>query len=64
MMKAAFLPPSVTCPVVTVTTPKCFPDARIDNQQLHWRRNHGGWGDWSPPKICERGAQPAELNVP
>ena len=36
-MKAAlraanFLPPSATCPVMTVTAPKCFPDAYIDNQ--------------------------------
>ena len=32
MMKAAFLPLSATCPVVTVTMPKCFPDACIENQ--------------------------------
>ena len=31
-----------------------------DSQEIpeHWRRNQGGWGGWSPPKICESGAQP------
>ena len=32
--KAAFLPLSATCPVMTVRLPKWFLDAHIDNQQL------------------------------